>query len=172
MAAGAIAEGRNAVGDLRSSMAIRNDFVEALKVLGEELAAGGVETFQLVVEGSLRDLRPVIKDEIYRIGSEALRNAFRHARAQHIEVDVRYSEQLLRLQIRDDGVGINPEILEGGRFDHYGLAGMRERSEKLGAKLEIWSATGSGTEICLSIPAARVYRTSPPRFRWRLFTQE
>jgi signal transduction histidine kinase/ligand-binding sensor domain-containing protein len=165
MAAGAIAEGRNAVGGLRSSGTIRNDLVEALKAMGGELAARGAATFQLVVEGPPRDLHPVIQDEIYRIGSEALRNAFRHARAQHIEVDVRYSGQLLRLQIRDDGVGIRPEILEGGCSGHYGLAGMRERSERIAAKLEIWSATGTGTEIDLSIPAARAYRTSPPRFR-------
>jgi signal transduction histidine kinase/ligand-binding sensor domain-containing protein len=172
MAAGAIAEGRNAVGELRSSAAIRNDLAEALKALGDELAAGGDATFQLVVEGPPRDLHPVIQDEICRIGGEALRNAFRHSRAQHIETDVRYSDQLLRLQIRDDGIGISSEILEGGRSDHYGLCGMRERAEKIGAKLEIWSATGTGTEIGLSIPAARAYRSSPRRGGRRLFTRE
>jgi signal transduction histidine kinase len=114
-------------------------------------------------------LHPVIQDEIYRIGAEALRNAFRHARARRIEVDVRYSEQLLRLQIRDDGVGISPEILKRGRSNHYGLAGMRERAQKIGAKLEIWTATVTGTEIDLSIPAARAYHSSPPRSRQRLF---
>jgi signal transduction histidine kinase len=172
MAAGAIAEGRNAVGDLRSSTANRNDFAEALKALGDELAAGGDATFQLVVEGPPRELYPVVQDEIRRIGGEALRNAFKHARAHRIEADVRYSEERFRLQIRDDGVGIRPEILEGGRSDHYGLGGMRERAEKIGAKLEIWSAAGKGTEIGLTIPAARAYCTSPPRARRRFFTRE
>jgi signal transduction histidine kinase len=172
MAAGAIAEGRNAVGDLRSSTPIRNDLAEALKAVGGELAAGGAATFQLVVQGLPRELHPVMQDEIYGIGGEALRNAFRHSGAQHIEVDVRYSEQLLRLQIRDDGVGINPEILEGGRSNHYGLVGIRERAQKIGAKLEIWSAAGTGTEVGLSVPASRAYRTSAPRVRWRLFTRE
>jgi signal transduction histidine kinase/ligand-binding sensor domain-containing protein len=170
MAAGAILEGRNAVGDLRST-AIRNDFAEALKALGDELAAGGDATFQLVVEGPPRELQPVIQDEICRIGGEALRNAFRHARAHRIEADVRYSEERFRLQIRDDGVGIRPEILEGGRSNHYGLGGMRERAKTIGAKLEIWGASGTGTEIDLSIPAARAYLASPPRARRWLFTR-
>jgi signal transduction histidine kinase len=170
MAAGAIAEGRNAVGDLRST-AIRNDLAETLKALGDELAAGGDTTFQLVAEGPPRELHPVIQDEIHRICGEALRNAFRHARAHRIEADVRYSEHLFRLQIRDDGVGITSEILEDGRSNHFGLDGMRERAEKIGAKLEIWSATGTGTEIALNIPATRAYRSSP-RVRGRLFTRE
>jgi signal transduction histidine kinase len=169
MAAGAIAEGRNAVGDLRSSS--RNDLAETLKALGDELAASGDTTFQLVAEGPRRELHPAIQDEICRIGGEALRNAFKHARAHHIEADVRYSEQLLRLQIRDDGVGITPEILEGGRSNHFGLGGMRERAEKIGAKLEIWSATGTGTEIALSIPATRAYGSSPSPAR-RFLTRE
>jgi len=172
IAAGAIAEGRNAVGELRSSTAICNDLAKALKAVGDELAAGGAATFQLVVEGPSRDLNPVIQDEIYRIGSEALRNAFRHARAQRIEANVWCSEQSLRLQIRDDGVGIAPEVVEGGRSNHYGLGGMRERAEKIGAKLEISSANGTGTEIDLSIPAARAYRSSPSRVRRRLFTRQ
>jgi signal transduction histidine kinase/ligand-binding sensor domain-containing protein len=172
MAAGAIAEGRDAVRDLRSSTAIRNDLAEALKAVGDELAAGGAATFQLVVEGPPRELHAVIQDQIYRIGGEAMRNAFRHARAQHIEAEVRYSEQRFRLQIRDDGVGITPEILEGGRSNHYGLCGMRERAEKIGAKLEIWSATGMGTEIGLAIPAAIAYGASPPRARRRIFARE
>jgi len=130
MAAGAIAEGRNAVGDLRSSTAICNDLAEALKALGGELAADGAAKFDLVVEGPPRHLRPIVGNEIYRIGAEALRNAFSHARANHIEANIGYSDHLVRLQIRDDGAGITPEILEGRRSDHYGLAGMCERAKK------------------------------------------
>jgi signal transduction histidine kinase len=124
------------------------------------------------VEGPPRDLRSIVGDEIYRIGAEALRNAFSHARANYIEVDIRYSDQLLRLQIRDDGAGITPEMLERGRPDHYGLSGMRERSQKIGAKLEIWSGTGKGTEIDFTIPASLAYRASTPRSRWRLFKRK
>ena len=170
MAAGAIAEGRNAVGDLRSP-ASRNDLAGALKAVGGELASDGAANFDLVVEGPPRDLRSIVGNEIYRIGAEALRNAFSHARAHHIEADIRYSAQLVRLQIRDDGAGIAPEILERGRSDHYGLAGMRERAQKIGAKLEIWSGPGKGTEINLSIPASLAYLASS-RSRWRLFKRE
>ena len=161
MAEGAIEEGRDAVGELRSSPANHNDLAESLKAVGDELAAGATVTFQLMVTGAPRELHRAVQDEIYRIGSEALRNAFKHGGAQRIEADICYSERQVRLQIRDDGVGIGPGVLEGGRSNHYGLSGMRERSEKIGAKLEIWSATGSGSEIDLSIPAARAYRASP-----------
>jgi signal transduction histidine kinase len=171
MAAGAIAEGRNAVGELLST-GVSNDLAEELKALGGELAARGAATFQLVVEGPSRDLRPIVGDEIYRIGAEALRNAFNHARANHIEAELRYSERLLRLQIRDDGIGITWQILGRGRSNHYGLTGMRERAQKIGAKLEIWSATGAGTEINLSIPASLAYGASPPRSRWRLLKRK
>jgi signal transduction histidine kinase len=171
MAAGAVAEGRNAVGDLRSA-AIRNDLAGALQAVGGELAADGAAKFDLVVEGPPRDLRPIVGDEIYRIGAEALRNAFSHARANHIEANIGYSDHLVRLQIRDDGAGIAPEILKRGRSDHYGLAGMRERAKKIGAKLKIWSRTGKGTEIDLSIPASLAYSPSPPRSRWWAFKQE
>jgi signal transduction histidine kinase len=169
MTAGAIAEGRSAVSDLRSSAAIRTDLANALKALGGELAAGGAAKFQLMVEGPPPELRPAVGDEIYHIGAEALRNAFLHARAQHVEADLKYSDRLLRLQIRDDGVGITPQVLAEGRSNHFGLAGMHERAKKIRAKLEIWTGTGKGTEIDLSIPAAVAYRSSPPRSRWRPF---
>jgi signal transduction histidine kinase len=172
MATGAVAEGRSAVGDLRSSPAICNDLARGLKAIGGELASDGAATFGLVVEGPPRDLRPVIQDEIYRIGAEALRNAFNHAHANHIEANIRYSDQRVRLQIRDDGAGIAPEILERGRSDHYGLGGMRERAKTIGARLEIWSGTGKGTEIDLSIPASLAYSASAVRSRWRLFKRE
>jgi signal transduction histidine kinase len=170
MAAGAIAEGRNAVGGLRSA-ATRNDLAGALQALCGELAVDSTAKFDLVVEGVPRELRPIVGDEIYRIGAEALRNAFSHARACHIEVDIRYSAQLVRLQIRDDGAGIAPEVLERGRSDHYGLAGMRERAQKIGAKLEIWSGPAKGTEINLSIPASLAYLASV-HYHWRLFKRK
>ena len=172
MAAEAITEGRNAVGDLRSSTAIRNDLAEQLKNLGGELAAGGAATFQVVVEGPPRELTPIVRDEIYRIGAEAVRNAFRHARASRVEVDLLYSEELFQLHVRDDGAGITPEILDRGRSHRYGLAGMRERARKIGGKLKIWSEVAKGTQINLSIPASVAYRASAPHSRWRLFKRE
>lgn len=105
---------------------------------------------------------PIIQDEAYRIARELLRNAFRHAQASQIEADIRYDDRLLRVLIRDDGKGIEPEVVKaGGRAGHWGLLGMREPAKRIGARLEFWSEVGVGTEGELSIPASIAY--APPR---------
>jgi signal transduction histidine kinase len=161
----AIAEGRNAVYDLRSSATASNDLSEALDAVGNELSIGNEAVFSLVVEGSPRNLHPIIRDEIYRISREALCNAFKHADAHHIEVEISYGERELRLRIRDDGKGIPAEILEEGQPGHYGLPGMRERAKQIGAELTMWSRAGMGTEIELRLAGSIAYRTPPSRFR-------
>jgi signal transduction histidine kinase len=165
----AIAEARNAVHDLRSLTANINELAEALRALGKELSTEESATFRLVVEGLRRELHPIIRDEIYRIAREALRNAFAHAGAEHIEAEITFGERLFQLRIRDDGEGIPPEVLEEGRSGHYGLAGMRERARQIGSKLTILSGPGVGTEIDLSLTASIAYIkvSSPPA--WRLF---
>lgn len=168
----AIAEGRSAVYDLRSSATTTNDLAQALRALGDELATQDSTAFRLVVEGPARDLHPIIRDELYRIAREALRNAFRHAAAHHIETEITYGERVFRLRIRDDGQGISSEILETGRPGHYGLSGMRERAEQIGAKLDIWSGAKAGTEIELSIPGSIAYRTSTGKPLFRLFRKK
>lgn len=159
----AIAEGRRAVYDLRSSTTAPADLVQALRALGDEFATENSAAFRLVVEGEARDLNPTVRDELYIIAREALRNAFSHARAHHIEAEITYGERALRLRIRDDGEGIPPEILEEGRPGHYGLQGMRERARQAGGKLDFWSRAGAGTEIELSIPGSIAYRGSAAR---------
>jgi signal transduction histidine kinase len=131
------------------------------------LSKEGSATFELLVEGETRELHPIVRDEVYRITREALRNAFTHARASHIEAEITYGEQLFRLRIRDDGAGIAPALLEKGRPGHYGLPGMRERAAEIGAKLDIWSGAGTGTEIDLSIAGSIAYgkRRSGPGLR-------
>jgi signal transduction histidine kinase len=120
------------------------------------------------VEGAPRDLYPILRDEVYRIAGEALRNAFRHAEAQRIEVEIRYDELQLRLRVRDDGKGIDTKHLnEDGSPGHFGLRGMRERAKLLGGKLAVWSELDSGTEVELRVPASRAYeRTPSPRRSW------
>ncbi len=87
-----------------------------------------------------------------------MRNAFRHAGARRIEVELRYDERRLRLGVRDDGRGIAPEVLSaGGREGHFGLHGMRERARLIGGKLTVWSAAQAGTEVELAVPAANAY---------------
>ncbi|MGO9932194.1 MAG: two-component regulator propeller domain-containing protein [Steroidobacteraceae bacterium] len=158
----AITEGREAVQGLRDSTIERNDLAVAIKTLGGELAAdtSGHPSigFRVEVEGTPRNLHPIVRDEIYRIAGEALRNAFRHAEAKQIEVELRYDERQLRLRVRDDGKGIAPGYLAGeGRTGHFGLPGMRERAKLIRGKLTVWTAPGSGTEIELSVPALHAY---------------
>jgi signal transduction histidine kinase len=169
-AAEAITEGRNAVEGLRSSTVVTNDIAEAIKGIGEELATDGANetsaVFRVEVEGTPRDLHPILRDEAYRIAGEALRNAFRHARARQIEVEIHYDHRQFRLRVRDDGKGIHPDVLgEDGRAGHFGLHGMRERAKLVGGKLAVWSELGSGTEIELTIPGSAAYAT-PYRTWW------
>ncbi|MGC1300225.1 MAG: two-component regulator propeller domain-containing protein, partial [Alloacidobacterium sp.] len=169
-AARAITEGRDAVQGLRSSVAESNDLAAAIGALVKELAAADSRPpeFTMQVEGAQRGLHPILRDEVYRVAGEALRNAFRHADARRIEVEVRYDETRFRLRVRDDGKGIDPNLLAGdGRAGHFGLRGMRERAKRVGGKLTVWSELQSGAEVELSIPAARAYtRFRPPRRSW------
>jgi signal transduction histidine kinase/ligand-binding sensor domain-containing protein len=172
-AAKAIREGRDAVQDLRSSVTGTDDLALSLNRLGQQLAVdrsshdANAPVFHVEVEGAPRDLQPVVRDEVYRITGEALRNAFRHADAKHIEIEMRCDEPQLRLRLRDDGKGIDPKVLsDDGHEGHYGLRGMRERARLLGGSLTLWSELNSGTEVELIIPAARAY-TSSRRLRRR-----
>jgi signal transduction histidine kinase/ligand-binding sensor domain-containing protein len=153
----AVVEARNAVHDLRSSATTSNDLAQALRTMGTELARETTARFRLVAEGRARDLNPIVRDEIYRIAREALRNAVAHGAANHIEAEIIYDEQLIRLRVRDDGKGIPSEVLERGRAGHYGLAGMRERARSIGAKLKIGSGQGIGTEIEVTVPGPIAY---------------
>jgi signal transduction histidine kinase len=142
----------------------------AVRTLGEELAADQTHHnpagFHVEVEGTPQNLRPILRDEVYRIAGEALRNAFRHAQARRIEVEIRYDERQLRLRVRDDGKGFDAKALkEKEAAGHYGLRGMRERAKHMGGKLAVWSELDSGTEVELSVPASNVYQTSGARRR-------
>jgi signal transduction histidine kinase/ligand-binding sensor domain-containing protein len=167
-AAKAIAEGRDAVQGLRTSTVETNDLARAVNSLGEELAANpanqAAPVFRVTVEGEPRDLHPILRDEIYRIAAEALRNAFIHAAARQVEVEIRYDNQQFRLRVRDDGKGVDPGVLSAhGREGHFGLPGMQERGKLIGGKLVIWSEAGAGTEVELCIPAAAAYATAAKR---------
>jgi ligand-binding sensor domain-containing protein/signal transduction histidine kinase len=167
----AITEGRDTVQGLRASTIQKNDLAVAIRAIGEELASAEASqpppTFHVFVEGTPRSLHPILRDEVYRTASEALRNAFRHAQAHQIEVEFRYDEKDFKVRVRDDGKGIDREVLSSdGRKGHFGLHGMRERAKLAGGELAIWSEVDSGTEIELTIPASRAYTRSPRRFWW------
>ena len=170
----AIIEGRDAIHNIRSSTTVTNELPQAITALGKELACAkdgekDSVTFRVSVEGPPRALHPIPRDDIYRIAREALRNAFRHAQASQIEAEITYGQDLLRLRIRDDGKGIDPKHLHAGRDGHWGLPGMRERAQQIGAQLEIWSEAGAGTEMELRVPGSIAYEKVPGHRRLRLF---
>ncbi|MEA3153099.1 MAG: hypothetical protein QOK44_688 [Betaproteobacteria bacterium] len=162
-AAEAITEGRDAVQGLRASAPESIDLAAEIHALGEEFRAerGGDGILRVEVQGTPRRLHPMLRDEIFRIAGEALRNAFQHAEAKDIEVELRYDERNLRLRVRDDGKGIDPAVLShGGREGHFGMRGMRERATLVGGKLAVWSAPDSGTEVELNVPSSHAYTAS------------
>ncbi len=170
-ARGAITEGRDALQGLRGSTVISNDLARAISTLGEGLAADQTgrnsSDFRVQVEGTPRNLAPLVWGEVYRIAGEALRNAFRHADASRIEVDIRYDPRQLRLRVRDDGKGIDPKVIHaGGRAGHHDLPGMHERANMVGGKLSFWSELNSGTEVEMTIPSSHAYVKSPDARRW------
>jgi signal transduction histidine kinase len=163
-----IEEGRNAVRGLRTGSSDSLSLEQALSIISQDLSAEGRPDFRVVVEGRPRRLHPAVHDEVYRIGHEALVNAFRHSRAKNIEVGVEYVADSLRLLVNDDGVGIDAQVLRSGRDGHWGLSGMRERAERIGARLKVRSRAAAGTEVELTVPgrvAFQNHATSFPR-RW------
>jgi signal transduction histidine kinase len=170
-AAGAITEGRDAVQGLRISTVEGNDLARAISTLGEELENDSSNhrpvTFRVAVEGQARDLHPILRDDIYKIAAEALRNAFHHARAKQVEVEVRYDDEQFRLRIRDDGKGIDADVLSSrGVQGHYGLRGMHERAALMKGELVVWSEVDAGTEVELRVPASAAYMTDRKPSWW------
>jgi ligand-binding sensor domain-containing protein/signal transduction histidine kinase len=171
----AIAEGRDAIQGLRASPGGERDLEYLLTVAGKDLArssCGADESpaFRVTVEGTRQPLSALLRDEVYRIAREILQNAFRHAHASRIELEIAYDRQFFRLRIRDNGKGIDRQVLEqGARQGHWGLPGVRERAKRIGARLKLWSEPGAGTEAELTVPARMAYRTVHGRERFRLF---
>jgi signal transduction histidine kinase len=170
----AITESRGAIQDLRSEHVAQSDLAELLTTMGQELTDvqntdHDSPIFRVIVEGERQTLAPVLQNEVCRIAREILRNAVRHAHAHRIEAEIRYDDQGLRLRIRDDGRGLDPKVLEeGGSVGHWGLRGMRERAQQIGAQLDFWSEAGAGTEVQLTVPTAVAYKSSRDGFRFKL----
>jgi signal transduction histidine kinase len=174
----AIAEGRDAIRGLRSCSPDASDLAHLLAAAGHELSGvaasnGGSPAFRVTVEGPPRDIKTVLRDELYRIGQEILRNAFHHARANQIEVDIQYDPRELRVRFRDDGIGIDRKVLnEGALAGHWGLPGVRERAKLAGAQLDYWSEAGAGTEVQVIVPASVAYAKPTEARVFRLFRKE
>ena len=155
-----LVEGRERVMDLFAC--VNEDLAQAFSAAGDELKKAFPCRYRVVVHGQPKELLPVLRDDVYRIGREAITNAFRRSHATEIETEISYRSNELRLHFRDNGDGIDQSILDaGGREDHSGMTGVRERARKIGAHLDIRSRSGSGTEIILRIPAAIAYVARP-----------
>jgi len=155
-------EGRNTVRGLRSSETVRQNLEEEFSRIQKDLAISTQSGFRVIVEGAPRPLRPVIRDEIYFIGREALANAFRHSGASEVAVEIEYSTSHLRVLVRDNGCGVDPQVVNSGRDGHWGLSGMRERAERIGGKLKVLSMASAGTEIHLAVPSRLAYEPAFP----------
>jgi signal transduction histidine kinase len=173
-----IAEGRNAIHDLRPEPVALRDLPELLNAAGRELADthelnAHPPSFRVTVEGKEHSLALLVKDEVYGISREVVRNAFAHAGADHIEVEIRYDQDQLRVRIRDDGKGIDPKTLEdGGRPGHWGITGMRERAQRIGAQVAFWSEVGAGTEVQVTVRGAVAYEKHRDGHRFQLSHRE
>ena len=171
----AIAEGRSAIQELRSGSSEESNLEQMLLALGREMAAShkdgdSAPSLRVIVEGNRRAKRAMIKEEVYRIARELLRNAYRHAQARNIEAELRYDDAAFLLVVRDDGKGIDSNVLKDhGRAGHWGLPGMYERAEGMGARLDTWSEAGAGTEVRLTVPAAIAYEKPGDSGRFKRF---
>ena len=164
-----IAEGRATVLELRSNATAGSELSETLTALIDELTSQSGErsaAYRIRVEGKSRIIAPMIREDVYQIAREAIRNATQHAQAKRIEAELHYGENHFELRIRDDGVGIDTGVRNAqGRPGHWGMQGMQERAQSIKGHLDVWSEQGVGTEVALSIPAAVAYCVEPETMR-------
>ena len=153
-------QGRSAVEGLRSPTEHIASLGEAFAGVRTDLGLPSAVGFRVVVHGKERGLRAGLRDEVYRIGREAIVNAYRHSRAKDIETEVEFRPTQLRIAVRDNGCGIDPHELQWGRSGHWGLQGMRERAERIGARLRLWSRVALGTEVELCVPGQVAFEQS------------
>lgn len=156
----AVDEARAAVHSLRGSTTEKNHLSEALQRAAEEHQQPASMDIAFSAIGDPRDMHPIVRDEIYRIGDEAIRNAAAHSKGSRLEIELRYANDF-SLRIKDNGQGIDPALLAEGREGHFGLQGMRERALRIRSKLTVSSAA-SGTEVKLIVPGTVVYRHEHP----------
>jgi len=162
-----IEEGRSALRGLRSTSGVSLDLEVAFAQIQQEFSSEGVNErpveFRLIVEGRQKPLNPLLRDEIDRIGREALTNAFRHARANHVQIELQHGSRDFRLRVYDDGCGVDPRMLQAGQDGQRGLSGMRERANRMGARFRFFSSPAAGTEVYLSVPGRIAYQDRPAR---------
>jgi signal transduction histidine kinase len=174
-------EGRRVLQGLRCGDEEGEPLEAALERLGRQLeseaappptgASVAAVEYQVTVDGAGERLRPIIRDEVYRVAREAVVNAFRHARARAVGVEIEYSARGLGVLVRDDGCGIGEEVLASSRDGDCGLPGMRKRAARIGARLRVRRRDGGGTEVEISVPRSLAF-PGPTRGSSRRETRE
>jgi signal transduction histidine kinase len=157
-----LAEGRDAVRGLRSEAPGTDSLDAALSDVAEAVNRDGATAYNVTVLGAARPLHPIVREEVFQIAREALTNAFTHARAARVELEIAYGRKTFELRVRDDGAGVAPEIAASGRPGHWGMTGMRERAARIGGRLNVWSREGAGTEIELAVRAKAAFAARRP----------
>ena len=162
-----VEDSRNTLRGLRSSIDSADDLKNSLARIPQEIGAPGID-LRVVVEGTALPLRPAIRDDVYRIGREALVNALKHSGAGFIDLHLQYAPDQFRVLVQDDGCGIDSAVLQSGRDGHWGLPGMRERAGVIGGKIRVLTRSGGGTEVELCVPSNVAFDVPPswPNLRW------
>ena len=163
-------EGRAALNSLRTSTTERNDLAEGFQRAIQECRLHSPIEASFAVAGETQDMHPVVRDEVFRIGYEAIRNACAHSRGSRMEVELTYAHDLT-VRVADNGMGIPPSVLDHGRDGHFGLQGMRERAARIGAKLTIVSSAEFGTQITAVVPGSIVFRRMGASRFWKIKTR-
>jgi signal transduction histidine kinase len=154
-----LVEGRDRLKEIRSSIETIANLEQSLSLVAEEMAHASSAKFCISIEGRAKPVHPVVCEEVYWIGKEALVNAFLHAEATEIEVALAYAKGEFRVHFRDNGRGMDREALENGnKLGHWGIRGMCERTAKIGGRMNIRSSPSSGTEVELTVPAGIAYQ--------------
>jgi signal transduction histidine kinase/streptogramin lyase len=162
-----IDEGRRTLHGLRSHYGAADALEQAISRDADDFRGRQDVDIHIVTEGARRSLNPLVGDDVYCITREAVVNALRHSRARRVDIGIEYGRQHLRVTVADDGCGIDPQILERHKPGHFGIRGMRERAERIGATVRFWSRDSAGTEVELVVPETVFQRTGPrPRARW------
>jgi signal transduction histidine kinase len=154
-------EARNALLGLRAPVLPDGSLEKALSEFRDDFAPRDRTSIRIVITGETTSLDPTLLEQIFLIAREALLNALRHSRATEVEAEVEYLRRKLRVVVRDNGIGIDPQLLRARQDSHWGLRGMRERAASIGAKFQLWTKPGAGTEVAISVPLRRP-RTRPP----------
>ena len=156
----AMDEGRKAMRGLPTASTAPVSLEEAFSKLLEEVTPGQCTDVRIFVQGSARELSPAICEQLFLIGREAVMNALRHSEAKNIEIEIQYLPDLMRVLVRDNGCGIKPESVQKDSDSHWGVRGMRQRAESIGAQFDVWSQIGAGTEVRVGVPVNGVTSTT------------